>query len=201
MFAVAAFFLGTSIAAWMQHVPDPPSRLYWWLVFGFIVAACGWTLYRTFAITESNAKRSVVGLVTLGLSFVSISLATSFSSHGPIDWTYYTEQRLEQAARDGDVVVLDFTAEWCLNCKALEHGVLHQQEVVDLLNGPGVLPMRIDLTGDNPPGKAKLAELEWVGIPLLAIYGPGTGYASPIKFDSYTVRMVLEAVQRAGEAQ
>jgi thiol:disulfide interchange protein len=201
MFAVAAFFLGTSIAAWMQHAPDPPSRLYWWLVCGFLVAACGWTLYRTFAITESKAKRSVVGLITLGLSLMCISLATSFSSHGPIDWTYYTEQRLEQAARDGDVVILDFTAEWCLNCKALEYGVLHQEEVVDLLNGPGVIPMRIDLTGDNPTGKAKLAELEWVGIPLLAIYGPGTGYASPIKFDSYTVRMVLDAVQRAGETQ
>ncbi|MFC1639401.1 cytochrome c biogenesis protein CcdA [Gemmatimonadota bacterium] len=196
MLAVAAFFLGTSIAAWLQQAPDPPSRLYWWLVCGFIVIACGWTVYRTFAITESTAKRSAVGLISLGIALVCVSLATSFSSHGPIDWTYYTEQRLEQAAREGDVVVLDFTAEWCLNCKALEHGVLHQEEIVELLNGPGVIPMRIDLTGDNPPGKAKLSELEWVGIPLLAIYGPGTGYANPIKFDSYTARMVLDAVQR-----
>ena len=201
MFAVAAFFLGTSIAAWLQHAPDPPTRLYWWLVCGFIVVACGWTAYRTFAITESTAKRSVVSIITLGMSLVCLSMAASFSSHGPIDWTYYTEQRLEQAARNGEVVVLDFTAEWCLNCKALEHGVLHREEIVELLNGPDVIPMRIDLTGDNPPGKEKLAELEWVGIPLLAIYGPGTGYGSPIKFDSYTARMVLDAVQRAGGVQ
>jgi thiol:disulfide interchange protein DsbD len=93
---------------------------------------------------------------------------------------------------------VDFTAEWCLNCKALEHGVLHRQEIVELLNGPGVSPMRIDLTGDNPLGKAKLVELEWVGIPLLAIYGPGIGYDDPIKYDSYTVGMVRDAVERAG---
>ena len=198
MLAVAAFFLGTSFSAWLQRAPDPPSRLYWWLVCGFIVVACGWTAYRTFAITKSSAQRSVVGLVTLGVSLVCLWAAVSFSSHGPIDWEYYTEQRFDEAVRRDDVIVLDFTAEWCLNCKALEHGVLHRDEIVVLLNGPGVTPMRIDLTGDNPPGKAKLTELEWVGIPLLAIYGPEIGYDDPIKYDSYTVRMVLAAVQRAG---
>ena len=28
-----------------------------------------------------------------------------------------------------------------------------------------VIPMKVDLTGDNPEGKAKLKELQWVGIP------------------------------------
>jgi thiol:disulfide interchange protein len=126
----------------------------------------------------------------------SIWLTSGFASSGPIDWTYYTEERFAESVESGDVIVLDFTAEWCLNCKALEHGVLHREEIVDLLNGPGVVPMRIDLTGDNPAGKAKLAELDWVGIPLLAIYGPETGYTDPIKYDSYTVGMVRDAVRR-----
>jgi thiol:disulfide interchange protein len=201
MFAVAAFFLGTSIAAWLQQAPDPPSRLYWWLVSGLIVVACAWTAYRTFAITASAMRRSVVGLICLGVTSVCINLASSFSSHGPIDWTYYTKQRFDQAAQRGEVIVLDFTAEWCLNCKALEHGVLHRDEIVELLNGAGVAPLRIDLTGDNQPGKEKLAELEWVGIPLLAIYGPETGYDDPIKYDSYTSGMVMEAVQRVRGTQ
>jgi len=125
-------------------------------------------------------------------------MTAGFSSAGPIDWTYYTPDRFESSVRRGEVIVLDFTAEWCLNCKALEHGVLFREDVVEVLNGPGVTPMRIDLTGDNPPGKAKLAELEWVGIPLLAVYGPDTGYDNPIKYDSYTVGMVIDAVRRVG---
>jgi thiol:disulfide interchange protein DsbD len=197
MLAVAAFFLGTSISASLQRVPDPPSRLYWWVVCGFIVAACGWTVYRTFSITRARAKLVTVGMVTATLSALSIWLAAGFSSGGPIDWTYYTAERFDQAARRGDVIVLDFTAEWCLNCKALEHGVLHRDAVVELLNGPGVTAMRIDLTGDNPAGKAKLTELEWVGIPLLAVYGPDIGYQDPIKYDSYTIGMVRDAVRRA----
>jgi len=201
MFAVAAFFLGTSAAAWLQRAPDPPSRLYWWIVCGLIVVACAWTAYRTFAITKSSTKRAVVGLSTVAVSVVCISMAASFSSHGPIDWTYYTAQRFDESAARGDVIVLDFTAEWCLNCKALEHGVLNREEIVELLNRPDVTPMRVDLTGDNPPGKEKLAELEWVGIPLLAIYGPATGYDSPIKYDSYTAYMVRDAVWRARGTQ
>ena len=137
-----------------------------------------------------------VGTITLTIAISTVWLSASFASAGPIDWTYYTEGRFDESAERGDVIVLDFTAEWCLNCKALEHGVLHREEIVELLNGSGVVPMRIDLTGDNPPGKAKLAELEWVGIPLLAIYGPNMGYDNPIKYDSYTVRMVRDAVDR-----
>ncbi len=198
MFAVAAFFLGTSISAWLHQAPDPPSRFYWWIVCGFIVAACAWTAYRTFSITESRGRRVSVGVFTTGISAVCIWLAVGFSSAGPIAWTYYTVERFEVSAERGDVIVLDFTAEWCLNCKALEHGVLHREEIVSLLNGPGVTPMRIDLTGDNPPGKEKLSELEWVGIPLLAVYGPDAGYDNPIKYDSYTVGMVRDAVRRVG---
>ncbi|NIN70624.1 MAG: hypothetical protein GTO46_01565 [Gemmatimonadetes bacterium] len=76
--------------------------------------------------------------------------------------------------------------------------MLHQEEIVELLARPEVVPIKVDLTTDNPPGKAKLAELRWVGIPLLAIYGPATGYEQPFKFDSYTVSMVRDAVAKAG---
>ena len=66
-----------------------------------------------------------------------------------------------------------------------------------LLSGPAVTPMRVDLTAENPAGQAKLRELRWVGIPLLAIYGPATGYESPIMYDSYTAGMVHQAVTTA----
>ena len=196
MLAVAAFFLGTSISAWLQRVPDPPSRIYWWIVCGFVVAACGWTVLRTLSITNSRSRQATVGLIAAMVALTGIWLTAGFAGAGPIDWTYYTAGRFDASAERGEVIVLDFTAEWCLNCKALEHGVLHRDEVVELLNAPGVTPMRVDLTGDNPPGKEKLAELEWVGIPLLAIYGPETGYDDPIKYDSYTIGMVRDAVAR-----
>jgi thiol:disulfide interchange protein DsbD len=132
---------------------------------------------------------TVAGLI---LGAVGGWVGVNFSSHGPIDWVGYTPERLAAATKDGKVVVLDFTAEWCLNCKALENGVLHRSDIVALFKSGKAIPMRVDLTGDNTNGATKLKELQWVGIPLLAIYGPSQ--PEPLKYDTYTVQTVLDAV-------
>lgn len=198
MLAVAAFFIGSSASAWFQTPPDPASRAYWWVVAAFLAAAAGWLGLRSWLLARRPRGRWIGGLVgALGV-VAAAGLGRSLSSPGPIAWVYYTPERFAAAMEAQDVIVLDFTAEWCLNCKALEAAVLHRDEVVALLASPGVVPMRVDLTSDNPAGSAKLQELEWVGIPLLAVYGPRPGYGSPQKFDSYTVQMVVRAVEAAG---
>jgi thiol:disulfide interchange protein DsbD len=130
----------------------------------------------------------------------TVLLVRPLASEGPIAWVGYTPARFAEARSRGSVIVMDFTAEWCLNCKALEAGVLDTRRVVELLHSPGVVPMRVDLTTANPDGQAKLKELHWVGIPLLAVFGPGIGYTDPIRYDSYTPEMVQAAVSRARSA-
>jgi len=202
MLAVAAFFIGIPLAGALQQPPDPAGRAYWWLVAAFVVAACGWLAWRTFKITTHRTRRAVFGGIGGVGAAAMLAITPGLASHGPIDWVYYTPQRFSEAQAAGKVVVMDFTAEWCLNCKALEAGVLHQPPVVALLGGGDVVPMKVDLTGDNPDGKAKLKELEWVGIPLLAIFGPGVGYdaTAALKYDTYTVQTVESAVRQAGGA-
>lgn len=204
MLAVAAFFLGTSLATWLHTPPDPVGRAYWYVVIFFIVLACTWMIYRTFQITASPGKRAAFSLLGLGIIGLSLALVRGLASQGPIDWVYYTPERFQTAAARGDVVVVDFTAEWCLNCKALEAGVLNKEEIAALLQSPGVTPMKVDLTGDNPEGRALLKKLGWVGIPLLAVFGPDTGYEDTLlKYDSYTPTTVQDAVREAqsGAAQ
>lgn len=202
MLAVAAFFIGIPLAGALQRPPDPAGRAYWWLVAAFVVAACGWLVWRTFKITTDRAHRGIFGAIGGVGAAAMLAITPGLASHGPIDWVYYTPQRFSEAQAAGKVVVMDFTAEWCLNCKALEAGVLHQPPIVALLDGGDVVPMKVDLTGDNPDGKAKLKELEWVGIPLLAVFGPGVGYdaAAALKYDTYTVQTVEAAVRQAGGA-
>lgn len=197
MLAVATFFIGTWAAAALAEPPEPPGRGFWWLVAWFGVLACGWLILGTFRLSRSTVRRGVVSALAGAFALTLLYAARGLSSHGPIDWVHYTPERFSESAAKGEVIVLDFTAEWCLNCKALESGVLHQDEIVELLEEQGIVPMRVDLTTDNPAGKAKLAQLDWVGIPLLAVYGPATGYGAPLKFDSYTPAVVQDAVARA----
>lgn len=197
MLAVAAFFFGIGLSTLMADPMDPPSRVYWWFVAAFVIVAGGWLAWRTFRITKRTGRRAVFGAIGAALVAAAAFGAPMLTDKGPVNWVYYTPERFAQAIARGDVVALEFTAEWCLNCKALESTVLHRKDIAALLNSEGVTAMKIDLTGDNPPGRAKLRELDWVGIPLLAVFGPGLGGEGPLKYDAYTPEMVREAVARA----
>lgn len=195
MLAVAVFFLGTGLDPLIRSATQPPIRFHWWLVAFIVAGAMGWLLFRAWRLTAKTSWRLAWTLIAGASTLAAGAVARSVTDRGPIPWLAYTPEAFKASVDAGKVVVLDFTAEWCLNCKVLEGTVLHKPEVVKLLNGPGVVSMRVDLTGKNPDGAAKLKELQWVGIPLLAIYGPGS--SEPQKFDTYTPAVVTDAIARA----
>lgn len=200
LIAVAVFFLGTGLDPMLREPVDPPIRWYWWIIAASVCIAAAWLIRKTFRITQRSGPRLVWSIVGVLLAVSSVFVATRFTDRGPVRWIGYTPERFEKAKAEGKVIVLDFTAEWCINCKAIEATVLHTPEVYGVLNSSGVSPQRVDLTGGNAPGDAKLKELKWNGIPLLAVYGPLTGYETPAeKFgDGYTPQLVLDAIRKAG---
>ncbi len=195
MLAAAAYFIGSGVSGLLQTPPDPPSKLFWWVVMGLAVAAGGWLAIRTFALTHSIGKRVVFGSLGLLMAFAGASAGISLTSPGPIEWTYYTPQRFDQAVKDGNIIVMDFTAEWCANCKTLEHTVLYTDKVVELTRQPGVIPMKVDLTGNNVEGNARLNALGRRAIPLLAVFDANGKVVW--QNDFYTVNDVLSAVAEA----
>jgi thiol:disulfide interchange protein len=195
MLAVAAFFVGIGLVAVFSDPGRPASRAYWWVVAGLVVAAGGWLAARTFKITRSPARRAAFAALGFAMSAGVVALAFQLTRRGPIEWVYYTPQLFREAQEKGSVIVVDFTAEWCLNCKAMEEAVLHTPEVVKALESPGVVAMKIDLTGNNTDGHAKLTEVGRVGIPLLAVFGPGL--EQPRLADFYTVEWVLQSIDEA----
>ena len=195
MLAAAAYFVGVGLSALVVTPPDPPGTGYWWPVMAFGAAAGFWLVYGTLQITARTGRRAVYGCLGAALVVFSAIGAVRFTDKGPIDWIYYTPARFEEALEDGRVVVMDFTAEWCLNCKVLEHNVLQSPEVATVLARPDVAPVKVDITGNNPVGKEKLRKTGRLTIPLLVIYTPG-GH-EVFKSDFYTVEQVVEAVNMA----
>jgi len=195
MLAAAAYFIGVGVAALFVSPPNPPSRLYWWPVMLLVTAAGGWLAYRTLQIASGKTVRPFfagVGLMMIALSaWGSIRL----TDKGPIDWIYYTEKRFQEAADARKVVVMVFSAEWCLNCKALEKGVLDDPAIIHLFARREIVPMKVDITGNNPAGKAKLREVGNLTIPLLVIFSPHGEQV--FKSDFYTVEQVMDAVTEA----
>lgn len=195
MLAAAAYFIGVGLVAIFSSPPNPPSRLYWWPVMLFSLAGGGWLAYRTLVIASSKKLKSF--FTAFGILIVAFSAwgAIQLTAQGPIDWVYYTEKRFEAATNEHKVIVMVFTAEWCLNCKAMEQAVLNRPRIVKLFEHDQIVPMKVDITGNNPAGKAKLREVGNLTIPLLVIFSPNGKQV--FKSDFYTVAQVHQAVTEA----
>lgn len=193
--AAAAYFLGVGISALASSPPHPPSKIYWWPVIGLVAAGGLWLAYRTLRLTSKKTTKIV--FVSLGLILIALPIwgALRLSEEGPIHWVYYTPERLEDAFKQEKIVVMDFTAEWCLNCKALEEGVLRNHKITDLLARENIVPIKVDITGNNPQGKAKLKEIGSLTVPLLVVFS--TDGQPVFKSDFYTVDQVVEAIEKA----
>jgi thiol:disulfide interchange protein len=77
----------------------------------------------------------------------------------------------------------------------LEQSVWVDRELVKLASDPRVLPLKVDLTGNNPEGRKKLQEAGSLTIPLLVVYRPDG--QSVFRSDFYTANQVAEAIRTA----
>ncbi len=199
MLAVGAWFIGTAGR-------DVWGSRHWWVIENLIAIGMVWMIYRTWTITKRPGWRTAITLIGVLSILLGWSLATSQTpaeagteiageNAAPhIAWVAYTPDKFNAARSSGKTVVLEFTADWCLTCKALELKVLSDAQVIARLSAKDIVPMRVDLTSkSNEAGWAKLADLGVQGIPLSAIYKPGK--EQPTKLDSiYTIDALLTAI-------
>ncbi len=195
MLAAAAYFIGAGAATLFATAEQPSSKLYWLPVMGCSLAAGGWLAWRTWRIASSPSLKAVfMGIGGLMMA-VSVYGAAHLTERGPTDWRHYSPAALAQIKAEGKAALLVFTAEWCLNCKVLEQTVLDSPKVVRLLRQEDLAPMKVDITGSNPPGRELLRQVGSLSIPFLVIYSRSGELI--YKSDFYTVEELIEAVSRA----
>ncbi len=89
-----------------------------------------------------------------------------------IPWVPFSDEALHNALGAGHAVFVDFTADWCVSCKANEAVVLETDRVRDAIKKAEIVPMKADLTQSSPVLEARLASLGRSGIPTYVIYFP-----------------------------
>ena len=75
---------------------------------------------------------------------------------------------LAQAKAAGQPLLLDWYADWCISCKVIEHEVLNNPRVLDLLKGYQLV--RFDITASNPEQRALLDRYQLFGPPALMFF-------------------------------
>jgi thiol:disulfide interchange protein DsbD len=196
MMAAAVYFIGVGVEVLRSTPPEPPGKLYWWPVMFFSLSAGWWMAWRTLRIASRRTVKLFFVLLGIGIMLLSVVGVVQLTDKGPIKWVYYTQERFDRVIDEGNkVVVMEFTAEWCLNCKVLEQGILDSPKIVKLLSDDGVVPMKVDITGGNPEGKEKLKQTGSLTIPLLVIFSPTGEQVYTSNF--YTVDQLHKAVTEA----
>jgi thiol:disulfide interchange protein DsbD len=114
----------------------------------------------------------------------------------PFTWQPFTPESFATARKSDQIVLVEFTASWCLNCKYIEQTVYHDPQTLEELRKHNVITLKADLTDYSAPGWALLNELGGTGIPFTAIY-PATG-DKPLTLESiYTTDTLLKTVNHA----
>ena len=106
----------------------------------------------------------------------------------------FSEQRLADLRREGRVVLVNMTADWCVTCKANEKAVFARDGFREALQAADAVYMTGDWTDVDPAITAYLQRYKAVGVPLYVLYprGGGEGTVLPTVLTPQTVREALE---------
>jgi thiol:disulfide interchange protein len=205
MIAAALYFVGSGVLALLSGMgvaaglPWWAKAVHWWAIALAMLAAGGWLAVQTVRITKKTGPRLWFSVLALLFATAGISAAMNRTEHLRNNfWQVYSSESLVAALDAGNVVVLDFTAEWCLNCKAMEAAVLARDPVKSLLIGAGVVPLMADLTSNTAPGWDTLRSLGQTGIPLLVVFSPESGPDNPVWMSNlFNSKQVVDAIELA----
>lgn len=166
----------------------------------FAVALASWLWGQVGHLRASRLQR---GLCRTG-AFVVVALAVwwgSVSVYPDASWEPFDPAQFSESLGK-EALLLEFTADWCPSCKALEHTTLNKNRMASLRKKYNVRTIRVDLTRDSDEagraGKELLKALDSTSIPVLALFPKGESSKSPVVLrDLVTPKQLHEAASSA----
>ncbi|MDD8042419.1 MAG: thioredoxin family protein [Verrucomicrobiota bacterium] len=195
LLGTAVYLLGILPSDWML----------WTVVFclGLGIASFVWGQMTTLA--DPRSKHLMVRVIAILIGVFSgwlsfgyfLPATTGQSTTHMLDWEPFSPQRLEQELAEGRTVLIDFTADWCPNCKFNEAFALNTEETKKFVETHGIIPLKADWTDRNEEIRLMLERLDSVSVPLTAIF-PADRPTQPIVLrDTFRKSTLLEKLNEA----
>lgn len=130
------------------------------------------------------------------LGMTSPAHAAKMEQLAEIQWHIFNAKDLREAHKRGQNVIIDFTANWCMNCQLNKVRVYYSQEVEQLIKEKNIYAIKADLTTDNIEAEALLKSLGSNSIPFFAIF-PGDNWQEAIVMrDIVSKNAVIRELQK-----
>lgn len=172
----------------------------------FVAGGCWWwgrfAKFDQTRVVRTGHLAVALGICVLGarISFVDFrGLFAEVESDDRIAWIDYETESFLGYLEEGRSVFVDFTADWCPNCKYNEKFVFNSPEVRALIAEKNVVPIKADITHDSPVMEALRDKLGGSSIPYLAVF-PGDNPRAPFVLpDVVTVAQMVEIFEACPE--
>ena len=139
------------------------------LLFGVSIAACihlGWIDRTGRGLPRFTFLKKISGVVIVGGGLVYLLL--SFHEGEGVKWIPFDQNLITRATEDRKPLILDFYADWCGPCIAMEKSVFEDPEVLKLSHH--FITMRLDLTRRTPFQEEVLKRYGIRGVPTVLFF-------------------------------
>ncbi len=199
-FETAMGFLLMFTVVYLFTILDDRSRM--GLVLFLLILSVGLWQYGLFgSLDNGRQKRSISFAILLLLAITGYSLSFNYFFTGKSaahEIISFSPERVLKNRDNGIITVVEFTAEWCPNCKLVEKFALESNVVQQEFARDDVEFMVADITRKIPQIESLMKKLGSHSIPLLVIFPPGKGFVSPLCLrDIYSAKDVIDAVKEA----
>lgn len=165
-----------------------------------VVALCAWLWGRFCPLSAPPVRRRVLGAA--GCVLLCFAVVWVLRPVTPLPhWRDFTPEYFT-ANLGKKPLLLEFTADWCPNCKFLEATVLTGEHLRGWKARYGMELIRVDLTRPNAYAVRLLEMLGSKSIPLTALFPAGDGAAEPLVLrDIYAAEDLERAFARMFSAR
>ncbi len=209
-FKVAMGFPMLATAMWLfwftaGRLGEAGSGVLWFGLFLVVLAAAAW-VWGEFVqrSTRGRGLARVVALVLIAAGYLGLlerqldwrTPAAAKKAKG-LEWQRWSASAVEQARREGHPVLVDFTADSCLNCKWNKATAIEIDATRARVRELGVRVFEGDFTDADPVIAEELKKHGRRGVPLVLVYSPDPSRAPEALPVVLTPSLVDEALRRA----
>jgi len=208
-FKVAMGFPMLATAMWLfwftaNRMGEAGSGVLWFGLFLVVLASAAW-VWGEFVQRATRGRgwaMAIAGLLVVVGYFGFLEGRLQWRTPAAkktkgLDWQPWSPASVEKARREGRPVLVDFTADSCLNCKWNKATAIEIDATRALVKDLGVRVLEGDFTDGDPAIAEELKRHGRRGVPLVLVYPAEAGRPPEVLPVVLTPGLVAEALQRA----
>src|SRR5215469_6665642 len=164
-----------------------------------IIGLLAWIKGSFWTPVSSMRSRALAAMSMVVVLVVAIGSYLFVTAPSQLSWQAFSQQSLDKALQSGRPVFVDFTADWCITCKANERFALDTSAVRQAFAQNQVVVLRADWTHGDPEITQILKEHGRAGVPMYLFYPGGKDHPPIVLPELISSQTVLDAMKAGSQ--